>query len=513
MDKNKKLLIIGGSVGATALVALVIISIALANRPGALIVRAFANTIDDAKRIEVYDVAEDVINGGSIAVSANLEKFANDDVTVQAKLYTDAKNVKGAGELKLSEDDETVLQTSVFLNQDKAAMKCPEFFDGTYGINFKKLSKNLPGSIFDPDEETDYSFDDEQYEYFMNLQDTVKKDRNLQDDFEKLAAQYRLVFIEKLMKYSSVSKSGKTITVAGEKIPCTVVTVSVDEEAAVLIAQAMIDYANNDEVLEKYLYRVASNGALYDDPDEYVDEFYDYLDELGDDIEDLADEDLEISLDFFITRSGRRLARLDADLEYGKEDMEFSVVLGKNVSKSKEISLTAKDKQSGESYCITYKVSEDSSKLYKAELEIEERNRSYRYYDYDDYDYYDYDDKDSEEYINTTKTTIKVEWDKKKGDLVVKYEDKWDDTVIKGSLLEKGDKYIFVLTNIREDGEAVPDIKSLELTITLDRHDPAPNVPGNFTEITKMSERDFKHLSEDIEDGIEDIWDEYFDMW
>ena len=97
MDKNKKLLIIGGSVGATALVALVIISIALANRPSALIVRAFANTIDDAKRIEVYDVAEDVINGGSIAVSANLEKFANDDLTVQSKLYTDAKNVKGAG--------------------------------------------------------------------------------------------------------------------------------------------------------------------------------------------------------------------------------------------------------------------------------------------------------------------------------------------------------------------------------------------------------------------------------
>ena len=193
--------------------------------------------------------------------------------------------------------------------------------------------------------------------------------------------------------------------------------------------------------------------------------------------------------------------------------MEFSVVLGKNVSKSKELSLTAKDKQSGESYAITYTVSEDSSKLYQAELEIEEKNRSYRYYDYDDYDYYDYDDKDSEEYINTTKTTIKVEWDRKKGDLVVKYKDKWDDTVIKGNLLEKGDKYIFVLTNIREDGEAVPDIKSLELTITLDRHDPAPNVPGNFTEITKMSERDFKHLSEDIEDGIEDIWDEYFDRW
>ena len=510
MDKNKKLLIIGGSVGAAALVALVIVSIALANRPSALIVRAFANTIDDAKRIEVYDVAEDVINGGSIAVSANLEKFANDDVTVQAKVYTDAKNVKGAGELKLSEDDKTVLQASVLLNQDKVAMKCPEFFDGAYGINLKKLSKNLPGSIFDPDEETDYSLDDDQYEYFMSLQDTVRKDQNLQDDLEKLAAQYRLVFFEKLIKYSSVSKSGKTITVGGEKIPCTVVSVSVDEDAAVLITQAMIDYANNDEALEKYLYRVASNGAFYDDPDEYVDEFYDYLDSIEDDIKDLAEDDLEIVLDFYITRSGRRLAQLDADVEYGKEDMEFSVVLGKDVSKSKEISLTAKDKQSSESYSITYTVSEDSSKLYKAELEIEETNRSYRYYDYDDYDYYDRDD---DEYLNTTKTTIKVEWDKKKGDFVLKYSDKWDDVVVKGNLLEKGDKYIFVLTNIREDGEAVPDIKSLELTVTFDRHDPAPNVPGNFTEITKMSERDFKHLYEDIEDGIEDIWDEYFENW
>ena len=99
MEKNKKVLIIGGSVGAAALLALIIVSVVISNTPKALIVRAAANTIADAKRIEAVAVADDVANGGSIAVSANLDKFAKEDITVQAKLYTDAKKLKGAFEI------------------------------------------------------------------------------------------------------------------------------------------------------------------------------------------------------------------------------------------------------------------------------------------------------------------------------------------------------------------------------------------------------------------------------
>ena len=60
MEKNKKLLIIGGSVGAAALLALIIVSISLANTPKALIVRSIANTLSDARRIEAVAVTEDV---------------------------------------------------------------------------------------------------------------------------------------------------------------------------------------------------------------------------------------------------------------------------------------------------------------------------------------------------------------------------------------------------------------------------------------------------------------------
>ena len=492
MEKNKKLLIIGGSVGAAALLALIIVSISLANTPKALIVRSIANTLSDARRIEAVAVTEDVANGGSVAVSANLDKFAKEDITVQGKFYSDAKNLKGALELTASEDKDKVLQAKVMYNQDKVAFSAAPIVDGTYGINLKKLSKNLPGSIFDPDEETDYSMDDDQFAYFMNLHETIKNDKNLENDVSKMSAKYRQLFIEKLIKYSSVSRSSKTITAGGEKIPCTVVSVKVDEEALNSIAQSLIDYANNDKDLEKLLFRVASNGALRDDPDEYIDMFFDNLDDIGEQIEEMGDEGIEFQFDFYITKSGRRLAQLDAELEYGKDDMKASLVLGKDVSRSKEISLIAKEKQTGETFEIIYTVNEDSSSAYEAEIKIgtEAKRGSSR---------------------GNDMTKIKIEWDRRKGDFSLKYNAKYDSLVLKGSLLEKGDTYVFVLTNLRNGSEAVPNVKSLGLTVVIDRHDAAPGIPGNYTEITKMDKREFKHFTEDITDGLQELWDEYFE--
>ena len=492
MDKNKKALIIGGSAGAAALVTLIVVSIVLANRPSALIARAFANTISDAKRIELFDVADDVVNGGSVSVSADLSKLAKDDLYVQGKVYLDAKNTKGAYEMTVFEDNEKILQGSILYNQDKAALKCPEILDGTYGINLKNLKKNLPGSIFDPDEETEYSLDDDQFAYFMNLHETVKNDKNLEDDISKMSAKYRQLFIEKLIKYSSVSRASKTITAGGEKIPCTVVSVKVDEEALNSIAESLIDYANNDKDLEKLLFRVASNGALNEEPDEYIDKFFDNLDDIGDMIEEMGDEDVEFQFDFYITKSGRRLAQLDAELEYENEDVKVSLILGKDISRSKEISLIAKEKRTEETFEIVYTVNEDSSKAYEAEIKIGTENK-----------------RSSSRGSDITK--IKIEWDRRKGDFSLKYTDKHDNIVLKASLLEKGDSYVFVLMNIREGGDAVPDVKSLGLTVIIDRHDAAPGIPGNYTEITKMDKREFKHFTEDIEDGLKELWDEYFE--
>ena len=97
------------------------------------------------------------------------------------------------------------------------------------------------------------------------------------------------------------------------------------------------------------------------------------------------------------------------------------------------------------------------------------------------------------------------------GENAADYDAKYDSLVLKGSLLEKGDTYVFVLTNLRNGSEAVPNVKSLGLTVVIDRHDAAPGIPGNYTEITKMDKREFKHFTEDITDGLQELWDEYFE--
>ena len=493
MDKKKRVLIIGGSAGAAALVALIVVTIVLANRPSALIVRGMVNTISDAKRIELFDVADDVANGGSIAVSANLDKFANDDVTVEAKLYTDIDDLKGAYEMTVAEDDEKVLQARVLYNEDKFAFTCPELVDGAYGVNYKNLAKNLPGSIFDPDEETDYSLTEEQFDYFLNLKETVKNNKNLERDIDNMSAKYRNLLIEKLVKYAEVGRSSKTITAGGEKVRCTVISLSIDQDALALAITDVAEYASEDKDLEKLLGRVAANGSYYDDADEFIDEFYDGLDEILNNVDTLTEEDIEINLDFYITSSGRRIAQIDGEFEIDDEETDISIVLGKNVSTSKEMSITAKNKSYNETYSIVYSVKEDSSKLYDAEFKISEK-------------------RGTGDRAKSYETKISVEWDRKSGDFELKYKDKWDDSyTFKGTLTQKGDKYIFVLTNIKSNGNAIPSVKSLELTVTIDRHDPVPGIPAGFTEITKMDNREFKHLVEDIGDGVQDLWDEYFD--
>ncbi len=497
MDK-KKLLIIGGSAGGAAIVGLVVTSIVLANQPAALILRAMANTISDAEKIEAFAVAEDVANGGSVAVSANLDKIANDDVYVQAKYYSDTKNLKGAYEMTMTEDDNIVLNAQVAYNQDKFAFSCPELFDGAYGVTYKNVEKNLPGSIFDPDEETDYSLEDEQFAYFLGIKDTIKNDKNLERDIDNMITKYRQLAVNSAVKHAEVGKGSKTITVGDEKLPCTLISLSLDEDSLALVVEDLVNYANNDKELEKLIRRVASNGAYRDDPDEYVDRFFDSLDDMEESIDDLKDSHVDIQVDFYITSSGRRLARLDAEMDVNEESAEISIVLGKNVAKSKEISLTAtaKGPDTTETVEIVYTVDQNSSSAYEAEVSVEHtRTRK----------------SSSTPRVDAYK--LSVEWDRKSGDFEFNVKNEDNSLVLKGSLLLKGDTYTFVLTNLRVSGDAVPYVKSLDLTIKIDKHDPAPNVPGRFTEITTMNERDFKHLTEDIKEGIEKIQEEYFDRW
>ena len=147
MDKKKLYIIVGSAIAGTLLIVGIVAAI-LANRPSALLLSAAGNTAKDFSRLEGVSFAKEVANGGSVAVSANLDKYV-DDITIQGKIYTDAKNNKGAYEMTIYDDDDVMVQPRIYVNKDSIVATCPEIFEGAYGVNFKKLDKNLPGSLLD----------------------------------------------------------------------------------------------------------------------------------------------------------------------------------------------------------------------------------------------------------------------------------------------------------------------------------------------------------------------------
>ncbi|MBR4948716.1 MAG: hypothetical protein IKZ29_09160 [Clostridiales bacterium] len=502
MDKKKLYIIVGSAVAGTLLIVGIVAAI-LANRPSALLLSAAGNTAKDFSRLEGVSFAKEVANGGSVAVSANLDKYV-DDITIQGKIYTDAKNNKGAYEMTIYDDDDVMVQPRIYVNKDSIVATCPEIFEGAYGVNFKKLDKNLPGSIFDPDEDTDYSLPEGVYEYLMSLSENTKGNKELQRDIEKTAARYEKFTIQTIMKYAEVTKKSDKITVGGDKISCTVITIELDEDAIVSICQDIIDYINNDKSLEDLLLRYysanpSSNISYYSllygydydfDPEDMVDEFYDEVDDFEDRLDYIEDMDIEIEASVYITKSGKRIAQVDFESEIQGEEFECSLVLGKNVTKTKEMSFSY-ETSDGDKFSLEYEVEQNDAKGFEAEIT------------YESYDPWSY-------YRSENKGKMTISWDKKSGDCEVKVKGEYDDFSIKGNLTKKGDKIIYVLENIKNNGTSVDGVKSLELTITIDRRDPAPKAPSRYTDIVLMDEDDFEDLYEEIEDGIEDLEDEFY---
>ena len=502
MDKKKLYIIVGSAVAGTLLIVGIVAAI-LANRPSALLLSAAGNTAKDFSRLECIQFAQQVANGGSVAVSANLDKYV-DDISIQGKIYTDAKNNKGAYEMTIYDEDDIMVQPRIYVNKDSIVATCPEIFEGAYGVNFKKLDKNLPGSIFDPDEDTDYSLPESVYEYLMSLSENTKGNKELQRDIEKAAARYEKFTLQTIVKYAEVTKTSDKITVGGDKISCTVITIELDEDAIVSICQDIIDYINNHKALEDLLYRYYSAnptsnmnyyailyGYNYDyDPEDMVDEFYDEVDNFEDSLDYIEDMSIDIEANVYITKSGKRIAQVDFESDIQGEEFECSLVLGKNVTKTKEMSFSY-ETSDGDKFSIVYEVEQNDAKAYEAVI---------KYESYDPWSYY----------RDESKGKITISGDKKSGDCEIKAKSEYDDLTIKGNLTKKGDKLIYVLENIKQDGSSVGDVKSLELTITIDRRDPAPKTPSRYTDIVLMDEDDFEDLYEEIEEGIEDLEDEFF---
>ena len=512
---NKKNVIIGVCIGAGVLAAgLIVAGIVIANKPEVLLARAITNDINDFRNSEEYKYYQDVVNGGSISVSSNMQQFVNDDLYMRYDIYPDIARGQGAIVLGAYDDDwETLATAQLNYSPKDIIISSPELLDDdVYGIDLVNLEDNIEGSFLDPDEDGELAF---LGQYLLNLSSSLDTNKTLEGDSYKIAEDYRSLFINAIVENSVVTKSSETITVAGEKIPCTVVTIETDMDGLSEALLEIIDYAEDDEKLEDYLRDVLFNGA--EDPDDLLDRFYDALDEIKENLEDVEESDGELVWDCYITKSGTRLARVDVELSAESDDGEehsvtASLVLGKRINNIKEITLDfSMDEDEG--LKMVYTVNENSSKAFSAELEYELK------YERQGYDYESYEPTTQEELISFD---LQLDWDKKSGDYTVKVEtargDENANIEIEFNVLDKGGTRTISFADMDlkikdSDDESInrdlDKIRDLELVIVTERRAKAPKAPKTYEEITDLDEDDAEDILDDVMDELEDIFEDY----
>ena len=536
---NKKVLIIAGcAVGVLALAGGITAAIIL-NTPESLLVRAAANTAKDIRNLEWYKLMDDVANGGSVEISANLAPVMEDgdDLYVDAKFYEDAS--KGNGALVVSaldEDKETIVSFNAAYDKNALTLSCPEADDEVYGFDLKNIEDNIEDSPFDPEnyDPYDYSnYDSNSYkyaifgQYLMNLGSNVEGDTKIQSMAEKLEEKYRNLFIKELVANSDVTKSSETVTCGSDKISCNVVTVEFDEEQLGDIMLNIIEYAQDDKELEEYIELLAANAD--NDNLDLADEFYDELDDLEDEIEeDMSDAELDFCAKFYISKSGTKLVKAEIEAEavtsdeyYGEEtsNVSISLELGKNLDGVGEKSLTVETEVTREGYNdsglaeISYEIEQNDSNAYAATLTLSTEDST----SWDDgYDPYEHQNE----------FTLEFNWDKKSGDLTIEYESEkqeWQDSapyfILEANMLDNGDTRTIILEDMEyesgysydyqdDDDDPFDNIGDFEFTIVLDRNDKAPAPAKNFTELTELDEDEIDEILEDIDEEIEAIWED-----
>jgi len=537
-DMNKKILIIAGcAVGALAIAGGITAAIVM-NTPESLLVRAAANTAKDIKNLEWYKLMDDVANGGSVEISANLAPVMEDgdDLYVDAKFYEDAS--KGNGALVVSaldEDKETIVSFNAAYDKNALTLSCPEADDEVYGFDLKNIEDNIEDSPFDPEsydpyDYSNYGSNSYKYaifgQYLMNLGSNIEADTKLQDMAEKLEEKYRNLFIKELIEESDVTKSSETITCGSDKISCTVVTVEFDEEQFGNIMLGIVEYAQDDKELEEYIDLISANADS--ENLEISDEFYDMLDELEDGIEeDMDNSEVDLCAKFYISKSGTKLVKAEIEAEavtsdeyYGEEtsNVSISLELGKKLDGVGEKSLTVETEVTREGYNdsglveISYEIEQNDSTAYAATLTLSTEDST------------SWDDG-YEPYENQNEFSFEFNWDKKSGDLTIEYEgekSEWQDSapyfILEANMLDNGDTRTIILEDMeyesgysydyQDDGDPFNNIGDFEFTIVLDRNDKAPAPAKNFTELTELDEDEIDEILEDIDKEIEDIWED-----
>ena len=495
---NKRLIL--AAAAAVLVLALHVVGIAAVagNSPVKLVMDSIGNTLESVGDDELLILAQKALHGGSFAFEMpvnDLEEsliygYGNPFVVTQdaagtlgAKLYTDVDRQQ----LALTAQGPFAgqqLDASLYVNLDACALSMPALLEETYGVNLKTLADTLPQSVFAPESGSGFAMDEETFEQL--LQQLGQIDGEAKKQNEALAKQTEKT-VKKLVKKLAgileeyaVEKGSDTLAFVSSEVKVTCVQLVMDGAAVSQTGKSMFRWIDEDKDVKKLVTMVceqnaAQFGALTGDtavePEELVTRFYDWVGDMIDASDDLADdwEDTVLSLDFYITKSGKRLVKLDARLDEDADQMRLTLTAGPSLGEPELICVQYQD--AWQDYELSYGVEESTSKQYSARLR-EKQN-------------------------SVTTASASVSWDKKEGDLRIKFENEDGTVLVKGSLLADKKSAALYIRSVTLD----EDILKPELTVTILADDKVPEMPA-YTEILLLSEQELNALGTQVQQNL-----------
>ncbi|MBR5182014.1 MAG: hypothetical protein IKW88_07155 [Clostridiales bacterium] len=495
----KKKGIIAGSIAGIIILLLIIVCIGTAGNPRSLVEGALINTARDMSSVEFISYAKNLVNGGSVTLNGNLEPLSGKDANAELKVYTDFSRMRFAAYGKIKEGRDTVASFRGAFNGKDLSLESPQISKKPYGVSLKKLQRNLPGSIFDPENSGEkVELDKNLYEYLLKLDKTVSGNKDLSKEYSRLLNKYERLLVTSLMDNARISSSSDRITASGQQLNCNVVTLDFDRKSLAEAVSQFVTAAKHDRDLESFLLKSFSNVDFgIKDADDMVDDFYDRLDNFK---RSVKDYDGDMTVWIYITKSGKRIARIDVDTD-GRNSSgsriayEMSLELGKNVKTTEEISFSFKSSE-GDKIDLSYSVRQNDKTAYKASFGLS------------------YDLKHSGG--KKSASSVSFKWDKKAGGFTLTGDANGDVLVIEGKLQRKGGTYVLSLQNLETSGKFKKvsekfssPVADYKITVTFDSVDRSFN-PSRYVEITKMDYSDFQGLKDDSKKTFEDIRDTWF---
>ena len=477
-----KVLLIVLAVLAVGAIAFFGIRAAASGKPLNKVALGAKKTAEALEKSAPFALAENLGNSGSVAVSIDLSKLSDVlrmdiPATINLTSYADAKSSKGALVFDALLKNKSVVNGTLTFSEEEIAAACDALLGKTaYGLSFKNLAKNLPGSVLDPKSDSDYALPEEIYDWLVSLKNgPIAPAKELTKQGKAVAEAAAQVLLKSLEKNADITKASETISIGEKDVKTTAVTIELNGKQAAAVATDLLKWAKSDKDLKKLLTSVTDTyGPLmeYDgqDPDDFIDEFYEGIDDELDKMGDAEKDDLDLTCVFYVSNSGGQMvkAEITTKNDYGK--IVYTLEGGPDWKNPTYISVTQKNSYSKQT--VTYTVEENTKSQFTAKIKVKADN---------------------------TSATITFSWDKSSGDLRISSSDL--DLKLTGSMTQKGKETTIVLKKLEYDGMTVKDLGT---TIVLSESAKVPTI-SKTTDLLTLSEDDFEDLGEDVKEAVQDL--------